>query len=77
MHADSVAYLGIAASEKDFDLLRIYPGLPPMRPINPLQPTDGYSVISPTRTTIGVAAAKTRSSSLPVANDAQLRRLPA
>jgi hypothetical protein len=48
LHASSVAYIGIAASEKDFDLLQIYPGLPPMKPIDPRWPAEGYSVISPT-----------------------------
>jgi len=48
LHADSVAYIGIAASEKDFDLLQIYPGLPKMSPISPLRPSPGYNAISPT-----------------------------
>ena len=46
--ARAVAYIGIAASEKDFDLLQIYPGLPKMSPISPLQPSPGYNAISPT-----------------------------
>jgi len=44
--ADHVAY-----SEFNFnsDQLRIWPGLPPMVPINPLVPAPGWNVVSPTR----------------------------
>jgi hypothetical protein len=52
LHAPSVAYYGIAASDKDYPLLRIYPGLPPMKTIDPRWPTDNFSVVSPTMAAI-------------------------
>ena len=46
--ATSVSFFGVGASDKDYDLLRVFPGLPALRTINPLQPAEGYTAVSPT-----------------------------
>jgi hypothetical protein len=48
LHVPAIAYMGVGASDKDAALLQKFPGLPPYTPINPLQPAEGYTVVSPT-----------------------------
>jgi hypothetical protein len=33
---------------KDHEFLEAYPGLPQIRPINPIQPSDGWTAVTPT-----------------------------
>ena len=44
--ATSVSFGGIGASDDEF--LQIFPGLPPVQHIHPLNPLEGYTAVSPT-----------------------------
>jgi hypothetical protein len=46
--ATSASFFGVGASDKDYELLRVFPGLPALRPIHPINPTEGYTAVSPT-----------------------------
>jgi len=46
--AISASFFGVGASDKDYDFLRVFPGLPALSPIHPLNPSEGYTAVSPT-----------------------------